>query len=250
MFAKIQMELASEKNQAIQFQKATVLQSILMSRIKPEYAQAMHESGLHPYSQSVRTERGKSIWTVCTSNKESYHNIIEPLQSDSFTRFVMENDSCNVSIRTKQQNIICKTDFMDRFYFTDSGRTIKVIFRTPTAFKSQGQYVFFPDLKLIYQSLMNKYDAASVDESVKSDEALEQLVAYGKIIQYRLQSGFFAVGGVKIPSFMGEITIKVAGPQAMVNFANLLFHFGEYSGIGIKTAMGMGNICVAERIKV
>ena len=32
------------------------------------------------------------------------------------------------------------------------------------------------------------------------------------------------------------------GTKTMTNFANMLFEFGEYSGVGIKTALGMGCI--------
>ena len=34
--------------------------------------------------------------------------------------------------------------------------------------------------------------------------------------------------------------VKVAGTETMANYAGLLMKFGEYSGIGIKTAIGMG----------
>ena len=137
-------------------------------------------------------------------------------------------------------------DFMDQYYFTNANRYIKIQFQTPTAFKRRGEYVFFPDLPLIYQSLMNKYDAASQKETVVNEEVLEQLVQYSKVVQYRLRSCHYSVHGAKIPAFMGEITIRVSGPQAMVNFINMLLHFGEYSGVGIKAAMGMGHLKVLE----
>lgn len=41
---------------------------------------------------------------------------------------------------------------------------------------------------------------------------------------------------------MGKITIKIRGTQTMTNFANMLFKFGNYSGVGIKTSIGMGAI--------
>jgi CRISPR-associated endoribonuclease Cas6 len=48
--------------------------------------------------------------------------------------------------------------------------------------------------------------------------------------------------GVKIPSFVGKITFRMHGAQTMTNLAQMLFRFGEYSGIGIKTALGMGAV--------
>ena len=59
----------------------------------------------------------------------------------------------------------------------------------------------------------------------------------------------FHLEGVKIASFMGSITIKIGGPQSLVNLVHLLMYFGEYSGVGIKTAIGMGKISVVENKK-
>ena len=39
----------------------------------------------------------------------------------------------------------------------------------------------------------------------------------------------------------------MTGPQQFVNLMNLLVRIGEYSGVGIKTAMGMGAVEIIER---
>lgn len=61
-------------------------------------------------------------------------------------------------------------------------------------------------------------------------------------MRYDLKSTTFSLEGVKIPSFIGKITIKITGTQTMANFAHMLFEFGEYAGVGIKTALGMGYV--------
>ena len=48
---------------------------------------------------------------------------------------------------------------------------------------------------------------------------------------------------------MGRITLKITGPQQFVNLMHLLIRIGEYAGIGIKTAMGMGAVEIIERKK-
>ncbi|MEH2941299.1 CRISPR-associated endoribonuclease Cas6 [Lachnospiraceae bacterium KK002] len=246
MLASLQMELKTENNDFIPYQKAVILQGILMEQVEAEYAAKLHEPGLHPYSQRVISQNGRNIWTVCTTNREAYQELILPLESDGFTGFYMEDDDWKVSVVQKQLLKIGKSEFMDNYYFQDSDRYIQVAFQTPTAFKSQEEYVRMPTLQLIYQSLMKKYDAASEDETVESEEVLEQLLKYSRIVQYQLHSCSYSVHGKRIPAFMGQIKIRINGPQAMVNFLNLLFHFGEYAGIGIKTAMGMGAIRITE----
>lgn len=248
MFARLQMQLRADE-EIIQYQKAVILQSILMENINPKYAENMHISGLHPYSQAVYNREGKIIWNICVINQDAYENIIEPLLNQHFSEFTIKHNNCKVNILEKQVSSITKEMFLDKYYFTVSDRYIRISFQTPTAFKSQGQYIYYPDVRLIYQSLMNKYDSASFDEVVYSEEVLEQLVQYSTITQYNLKSCSYYIGKVKIPSFVGQITIKVNGPQALVNLANFLFRFGEYSGVGIKAGMGMGSIRIAERVK-
>ena len=80
-----------------------------------------------------------------------------------------------------------------------------------------------------------------------SEDTLEQLTNSTEIVDYNLRSLRFGLEGVRIPSFLGKIRIRIHGSQTMINFANLLFHFGNYSGIGIKTALGMGSVRITEQ---
>ncbi|TGY97287.1 CRISPR-associated endoribonuclease Cas6 [Petralouisia muris] len=246
MLANLKMELKTEENDFIPYQKAVILQGILMEQVREEYAAKLHVTGLHPYSQSITNLNGRNIWNICTANEEAFQEIMLPFQEERFSDFYMEDDKWKVSVVQKQLFKIEKKEFMEQYYFENSDRYIQVSFQTPTAFKSQGEYVCMPTLQLIYQSLMKKYDAASDDETVESGEVLEQLLEYSRIVQYQLRSSSYSVHGKRIPAFMGQMKIKVSGPQAMVNFLNLLFHFGEYTGIGIKTAMGMGAVKLIE----
>lgn len=247
MLARLEMELRTKGNDFIPYQKAVILQSILMGQVGEPYAAMLHESTRHSYCQSVINQNGKNIWQICTTDQEAFQGIILPLQDISFNHFYMEDTQWEVTVAQKQLLQKTKDEFMDQYYFQNADRYIKVDFRTPTAFKRQGAYVYIPELRLIYQSLVKKYDAASDDEMAEDEDLLEQLLTYSKVVQYRLHSCSYSVHGVKIPAFMGQLTIRVNGPQAMVNFLHMLFRFGEYAGVGIKTAMGMGNIALRER---
>ena len=244
MFAKLQLELKTAECDMLHWQKAVLLQSVLMEQISQEYAKELHKSQLHTYRQSVEHQNGKNIWTVCTFNEEAYQQVILPLQSSQFKEFEIAHNGWKLSVGKKELVQMDVGEFMEQYYFTAAERYLKIQFQTPAAFKRQGNYVFFPELQLIYQSLMNKYDAASKEETVASQEALQELVQSSQIAGYRLRSCSYSVHGSKVPAFFGEIKIRINAPQALVNFANMLFHFGEYSGIGIKTAMGMGSIKV------
>lgn len=84
------------------------------------------------------------------------------------------------------------------------------------------------------------------DESMIDEETLEQLCENSRVIRYDLKSVPFHLEGIKIPAFIGKITIKLTGTQTLANFAHLLLQFGTYSGIGIKTAIGMGAVKILD----
>ncbi len=75
-----------------------------------------------------------------------------------------------------------------------------------------------PNLAADVQSLMKKYGAASEDAAVESEEVLEQLLEYSRIVQYQLHSCSYFVHGTRMPAFLGQMKIKTSGPQAMVDF--------------------------------
>ena len=97
--------------------------------------------------------------------------------------------------------------------------------------------------------MIQKYDAVRAQTEIAEDDLLEDLQRFISVIGYNLRSTFFSVEGVTIPSFTGTLLLKISGPQQLVNLVHLLLRFGTYSGVGIKTAMGMGALQLIEKRK-
>jgi CRISPR-associated endoribonuclease Cas6 len=247
MLAELKIELETQGN-PIGYYQSSNLQGVLMEQIDSDFALLLHTQSLNPYSQSVILENGKTIWSIKTLNENAYQNIIIPLKNDTFNRFTIAKKNIDVKIVSKELTLKSKKALLEEFYNTPSDKYINIELTTPTAFKSNGRYIIMPDLRLIYQSLMNKYSASSDNEMEMFDEdTLEQLVEHSEISSYRLKSTHFPIEGVKIPSFKGELGIRLHGTDTMARYARLLFEVGQYSGIGIKTAMGMGSYRLIEK---
>lgn len=240
MLAELRMKLDAGGEEIGYFQSSN-LQGVLMERLESEYAEELHASGLKPYSQYI-VGSGQKEWVINTLTQEAYQKMIQPLLNEDFTEFVMEKKAWRIRILSKDVKVLSKKELLNEFYSDAYDRYLNLEFLTPTSFKSGGMYVNIPDLRYIYQSLMNKYSAASDSMDMYDEETLEQLVNSSRIVRYRLRSAVFPLEGVKIPSFMGEMCIKVTGASTMAKYARLLARFGEYSGVGIKTAMGMGGL--------
>ena len=122
----------------------------------------------------------------------------------------------------------------------------KIHFITPTAFKSGGRYVNYPDMFLIFQSLMKKSQLVADDVSFQDEDVLQTLAEKSHIVSYNLKTNCFYLEGQKITGFTGYITIYSDGAVALRNFIQLLITTGCYLGVGIKASLGMGAIELIE----
>ena len=60
----------------------------------------------------------------------------------------------------------------------------------------------YPDLRLIYQSLMNKYDSVLKEASMFDEDTLDMLVEGSEIVKYNLRSLFIPITGSKNSFFL------------------------------------------------
>ena len=142
------------------------------------------------------------------------------------------NDLPKLSVEKVEIQELGADKLLEIFNSEDNQSYFLIIFETPTGFKSQGSYVIFPTMRLIFQSLMQKYG---------------RLVENQPEIDYRLETSYFRVHGQRIPAFRGRLTFKVQGAQTLKAYVKMLLTFGEYSGLGMKTSLGMGGIKLEER---
>ncbi|MCR4440863.1 MAG: CRISPR system precrRNA processing endoribonuclease RAMP protein Cas6 [Peptococcaceae bacterium] len=244
MLRTIKIVLEPGREEKCNYNMASLFHGILMERVERSYAAHLHESGLKPFSQFLGCgEGGKTwVWIVNTLTEQAWQGIGEPLLKDDLTELIIKDKDLKLVIKDKKETPpVTYRELTRKFYLEQTPRRIvKIRFLTPCSFKSANQYMIFPDLALIYQSLMNKYDAFADDFSLKNEEALRHLSQNTRIRNYSLRSTSYSLEGIKIPSFIGKLELVISGPETMVSLANLLFSYGEWSGLGIKTALGMG----------
>ena len=243
MLARLDIEL---ENDEINYKMSSNLQGVIYENIEPEYVEEMHSNRLHPYSQYLTKENGKSVWHIAAVTGEAYKNIIIPLQDDSFNEIKMKNGKCSSRIIKKSLITESNDELMREFSENKGERYIDIEFLTPASFRQNNRNIIFPDLRLIYQSLMNKYSMSSDSIDMFDEDTLNQLVCNSEIVRYNLHSMNFPMEGVWIPGFCGKISIKFHGTDTMCRYIRLLCRFGEYSGVGIKTAMGMGAMKITD----
>lgn len=151
-----------------------------------------------------------------------------------------------IHIVNKELKETSRQELVRQFYNEPPQHLFHIEMLAAASFKQRGRYVIFPDMRLFYQSLMNKYSAVSADMEMMDEDILEMLTEKSEIIQYRLRTVRFPLEGIAIPGFIGDFTLKVSGADTLAAYARMLLRFGEYAGVGVKTAMGMGAYRIVE----
>ena len=237
MLAQLRMILEAD---GLDYRKSSNLQGILMERISADYAEELHRQQMHPYSQYLLMEDGKPVWYINTVSREAYEEIICRFMDGPNTFEIRHPYRLQARIQEKNLMVKEKSGLLQDFYNQKANHSIEVEFLTPTAFRQNACYIILPDIRLLCQSLMMKYSVASDQIEMVDEEALQEMSLGCIFSKHRLHSLRFPMEGTTIPGFVGSVTIRCRGTEIMMRYLRLLLQFGEFSGVGIKTAMGMG----------
>ena len=240
MLGKLVMELQGEEDKKHGYYMGSMMQGVLMEMIPASLAAELHKNERHPYSQYIHYRDGKLFWNLCVTAADIRKEFFRPLLNPDYQEIQLNHRNEKLAIISKAESVVSEEDLVNQYYLGECGRFLELKLLTPTSFKQNGQYSIFPSVRLILQSLMLKHDAVSTESTVFSEEILQDLDKYCSIVRYNLRSTVYPVGNSKIPSFIGNLVLKVNGPQQMANFVRFLAEFGVYTGLGIKTGMGMG----------
>ena len=227
----------------LNYRMSSLFHGALMECFPEEAAVYFHQSQMHPYSQHLEQRDGKWHWIISSLNKEMKQLIENGLLDRS--QILLKKPGLTIDLKEPQVLEQSEEDLKTIFYNGNEDRYFPLRFMTPTSFKRQGQYLIYPDLFCLFQSLMMRYDVI-FENGMTDQDTLEELVSQSSILHYRLNSTYFHLEGVRVPSFLGTITIKMKGTATMRRLARMLLTFGQYSGVGIKTSIGMGAVMIEQ----
>lgn len=241
MLNRIVLKLECEEDFKLHTNMSSLFHGFLMRNISSDYAQKMHISGLRPFSQALLKENDSYLWQISTLNDEAYENIIEIIKK--FKSVYIEDKKQEIALSQVDFKTTSFEELFEKNYFSSEPSSfVKLGFLNPTAFKMAGRYVYMPDASLILSGLVKRFDAFSEKIKIEDEQLVDEISQKVFIRDFRIFSRYFSVDGSKIPGFCGDLTLKVAGSQTLVKLVNMLADFSEYSGVGIKTALGMGSV--------
>lgn len=223
---------------------SSVFHGLLMEQAEPDYGELLHQSQLKPYSQYLmRTKENQMVWVINCLNEEFYQKVGKKLVDPELSQVFIRHKDLVVNLKGKETDFTSYPELVAEHYSSPAkSRNHRLRLLTPMGFKSGGRYEILPDLRLMFQSIMRRFDAFSDGYHLFDKEALVHLTEHCHITSYRLSSSRFHVEGTTIPAMIGQWTTFVQGPSVMNDLVSLLMAYATYSGIGIKTAMGMGAV--------
>ena len=190
----------------------SVFHGILMSVMDPEWANALHEEGQRMFSQYIESVgEDMFLWHIGTLTDATGEMLAESISNSSGIHSNRMNvDFSVLSAECRHQDII---DLLDECRKTNPPKGLRIDLKTPSGHKSKGRYINFPDMAMILRGLANKVTQV-IPDFVCSDE---------------------------IRNNLRDLVCK-----DIQQLACFLLKIAEWSGIGIKTALGMGGCKVIE----
>lgn len=242
MIKHYKFKLSHDGTQKINSNVAYPLYSELLKYVSADFADAMHEQSFTPLSQYVELLNDTEIlWHISLFGEEAVNEFSPRLDSLSDIRLETKEILLHTEDKIEESVITFDEIISEAMKIDDMvWKSIKLV--SPTTFKSAGQYVLFPSSDLIIKSLVSKWNYACEDYALNDEDMLDMLLSGVKISGYRLSSTSFRMKGQNIPSFTGNIKLNARLSAPIMQIYKSLLTFGEYSGIGIKTALGMGGL--------
>ena len=177
----------------------SIFHGALISELDREWAEKMHEQQVRPYSQYLLVKEGKPYWRLAALTEEAFCHILQPM---------MQKDSLCLAQKGYEVGLGKFSILEERFWTgTDKVHHIDMEFLTSASFKKNGEYMIFPELPLVFNNLIRKWNVYS-DSMVLGEERLGNKLAESMCItDYRLHTHPFSVEGRRIRAFRGNIRL-------------------------------------------
>lgn len=219
----------------------------LMKELPPEIATDLHTEAVRPYAQYVEIISDVKLrWHIGIWNNDISPFILKTVLSLAQVELTGREITLPVSA-SKRESVPINAYVAHYLAEQKLNRQFEIRFMTPCTHKSGGQYLPFPSILMIYQSIAKRFLAAGDHTHLYDPRIMVDLAAFTRVFRYNLRSTPYFLEGVKILGYTGYVCVDISGSEELLRQSGLLLSLANYLGIGIKTAMGMGG-CTVEPI--
>lgn len=204
----------------------------LLAAAPAEFGEAVHRMGFTPVSQYVHGNR----WHIALLGQEAVTALapgIEQLERVHLRKWDRDFTVTECTVHTiEDPEMLLEAQLPGAF-------SLELL--TPAAFKSSGSYQLLPAQKLIFGSLIQKWNSCFPELPIEDDGGgLDALAAGLVFTALQLQSQPYVMKGTAIPGTVGSLEARLQLVDFHRKLASALLTLGQETGVGIKTALGMG----------
>jgi len=120
-------------------------------------------------------------------------------------------------------------------------------FITPTAFSQNRVYLPLPLPSLMFRSWLERWNHFA-PVYLGSDELVHYLSESIAVSRHNIQTRSFPIHSGRVTGFVGAVTLQILSlpDPLLANVANLLLHYAQFAGTGMKTRLGMGQTSIRD----
>ena len=234
------IELKIKLNKRANYNSASRLHGFIMQNIESEYASFLHENNYHPFTQYIENiDSDLSIWHLNLLDEEAIKKISTFIKVNDIIKLNNGDEYCILNIEKKS---LTKNELLSELSVLKPSRKLRLFIKTPISFKTNNNYFYFLDIRLIFNSIINRYNMFSQEFTFEGVDIIDDIVENFMIIDYNIKTKFFYLEKTRIKGFIGNIVFNFGGSVQLANIGNMLLKYAEFTGIGIKTSIGMGGI--------
>jgi len=188
---------------------------------------------LHSTTQKAHYSLGWLDSSVIINILKEEQWIIPAIQDIDNIICYLSNDSYQL-----QLDEIKNISYLDLFNNASPKRLINMEFVTPTSFRQKGRQIILPDPRLIFLSLMSRWNAFSPINFSFPNEFYRDILWD----RFAFKTEILHMSQYKIKGFVGSGTLRLWKniPREYRRMLVCLARYAEISGVGYKTTMGFG----------
>ena len=206
----------------------------LLNTVSSAIGEKLHAFGeVRPYSLYVKSSNTDCDWLVLNILHESALELLEVMANAQYLTLSGIKDPiivCGI------QSVIEKStkDILDDKFKVE----FRLEFLTPATYKLNNQYSNWFDLSRLIMGSIKKLNA--FENTMINARDFHGINESIDILNYQLKSAKYLINSNPIRSFVGDMKCQVKGKTETEFQLRQILNYCQYSGIGAKTAMGMG----------
>lgn len=241
----IQFIVRSDESIRLVQSVGSILHGIIMECIDPSYAQLLHSYDIRPYSQYIFFDNSTKqyIWRISAVTKEAVQQLVKVMYQVPDKLFLKQKQGYLHIVKREIVEATTYQALMERFLATDiEYKGVQFTFTSPTSFKVDGHYTIYPEAFRLYRYWLKRWNTFSSGERMESEDLSQAIEKSLLVRHYSLHLQRFGLEQVLIHGFKGSFTIQFKGKFIVQQVLSLLSYYGQFTGVGIKTALGMGGL--------